>query len=58
MLTKILTYVGLFGMLIWGFMVRISLEYGRFKNKAIDKNLTSASDYALKINNLPYQQYN
>jgi len=45
-------------MVIWGLIIRISLEYGRFKNKAIDKNLTSPSDYAIKINNLPYQQYN
>lgn len=58
LLTTILTYVGLFAMIVWGLIVRISLEYGRFKNKSIDKNLTSASDYALKINNLPYQQYN
>lgn len=51
-------WVALGGLAIWGIFVRFVKYYGRQKNKSIDRNLTSASDYAIKIDNLPYGEYN
>ena len=51
---KIEGYLGLLGMIILIICMRWIKNIGTLKDKSIDKNLISSSDYALKINNLPY----
>lgn len=41
-------------MIVWIIIDRFVKKYGIKKNKIIDMNLLSASDYAIKIDNLPY----
>ncbi len=41
-------------MVVWVIWSRIIKYIGNLKNEEIDKNLKSASDYAIKISNLPY----
>lgn len=52
------SWLGLAAMAIWIILSRIIKYVGAIKNKEMDKNLTSASDFAIKIANLPYGEYN
>ena len=45
-------------MAVWIIISRIVKYVGVIKNKEMDKNLTSASDFAIKIGNLPYGEFN
>ena len=47
-------YLGLSGMIILIVYMRWIKHLGTLKDKSIDKNLISSSDYTIKINNLPY----
>lgn len=51
-------YLGLAVMIIWGIYIRYIKYYGTIKDKIMDMNLASSSDYAIKINNLPYGEFN
>lgn len=53
----ILDWIGLGVMLLWIFITRLVKCYGFYQNDLIDQNLKSASDYAIKIDNLPVGGY-
>ena len=53
----ILDWIGLGVMLLWIFITRLVKYYGFYQNDLIDQNLKSASDYAIKIDNLPIGGY-
>lgn len=43
---------------VWVFGIKIIKKLGELKDEHIDRMLESASDYAVKIDNLPYGDYN
>lgn len=51
-------WLGLAAMVIWVILSRIVKYVGREKNREMDRDLISASDFAIKIGNLPYGEYN
>lgn len=57
-LGSIQSWLGLAAIIVWILLSRIMKYVGAIKNKEMDKNLTSASDFAIKIGNLPYGEYN
>lgn len=44
-------------MILWIFITRLVKCYGFYMDTMIDKNLKSASDFAVKIDNLPIGGY-
>lgn len=53
-----MNWMGLCSMFIWILISRFVKYYCYYKDKLIDENLTSSSDYAVKIDNLPFGDYN
>jgi hypothetical protein len=51
-------WLGLAAMVIWVISSRVVRYVSKIKNEEIDQHLTSASDYAIKIGELPYGEYN
>jgi hypothetical protein len=51
-------WLGLTAMILWAIASRVVKYIGTIKNEEIDKDLTSASDFAIKISNLPYGEFN
>jgi hypothetical protein len=43
---------------IWVFSLRVLQYFGKKINIQLDNNLSSSSDFSIKINNLPYGEYN
>lgn len=56
----VLDWIGLGVMILWILNTRLVKYYGFYQNKMIDKSMKSASDFAVKVDNLPvgsYSQY-
>lgn len=51
-------YLGLLSMLLWGIYMKLLYYFGKRNEALIDKYLTSASDYAIMISNLPTGTFN
>lgn len=51
-------WLGLAGMFVWIVLARFLKYYGGERSALIDRSLTSASDYAIKIDNLPAGEFN
>ena len=51
-------WLGLFLGVFWIFGVRLITKLGLIKENEIDMSLKSASDYTLKLENLPFGEYN
>lgn len=45
-------------MVVWVISSKVVKYVGKIKDEEIDRDLTSASDYAIKIGGLPYGEYN
>jgi hypothetical protein len=57
-LSSIESWLGLAAMIVWIAVSRTMRYFGELNNLDIDKNLKTASDYAIKIGNLPDGEYN
>jgi hypothetical protein len=55
--TNLLNWIGLASMCLWILISRFLKYYCFYKDQLIDENLKSSSDYAVKIDNLPYGEY-
>jgi hypothetical protein len=55
---KIQDYLGVIGMVVWSILLKLLRYYGGQKNNWVDAELSSASDFALMISNLPAGTYN
>jgi len=54
----VLNWMGLASMVVWILLARFLKYYCFYKDKLIDDNLKSSSDFAVKIDNLPMGEYN
>ena len=52
------SWIGVGFCIIWVFMIRIVKYIGRWTNITLDSKWSSASDFAIKIENLPFGEYN
>lgn len=50
-------WLGFIFSIVWAITLRFIKFVGREKNKNVDEKLRSASDYTIKIENLPYGSY-
>lgn len=50
-------WLGLAFSFVWVVTIRFIKFMGREKNQIVDRNLRSASDFTIKIENLPYGSY-
>ncbi len=57
-LSSVQAWLGLAAMIVWVIASRIVKYVGKIKDEEIDRDLTSASDYTIKIGELPYGEYN
>ena len=55
--SKVEYLLGMLLCLIWIFTLRYIRHYGRKQDKLLDAHLTSASDFAVKVSNLPFGEY-
>ncbi len=57
-MTYIQVWLGLILCVIWLLGIKLISILAHDLNNKIDMNLDSASDYSIKIENLPYNSYN
>ena len=51
-------WLGFIFCMVWIVAVRLITELGIKKDTEIDESLNSASDYTLRVENLPFGKYN